>query len=619
MRQHRSVTDSLNSFLYNIREGVLTALRALATLNVIATVITLVYRFGYTHTARELSELMQWYDGLFGMFASLYLTRVLLSFHRRDYFRKTWVEGLLCTLALAHGAVNYATGYKLLEELLKLLSLTNYTLVYQHVLSIYLVIMVSIELTKISTRISDLALKPALTFIMSFILLIGAGTGLLMLPAMTTSGEGTPFLDALFMAVSASCVTGLATVDPGTFYTFKGQLILMFLIQLGGIGIVSFATFFASFMSKGVGLRHQSIIQDFLSTESLNTAKNMLRRIVFITLLIEAIGFVLIFLSWGDEVPFHSLGQKVWYSLFHSVSAFCNAGFSLFCGGLYTDVCTDPTTGQDVLYNVRDLHGLHFVVALLIIFGGLGFEVIEDVFSPEKIRQRLRQPWRMLKLNSQVSLRATSWLLLGGTVGFFILEFDQLTDRTIIEAFNTSFFQSVTCRTAGFNTVDIGLLRPPTLVMFIFLMFIGGSPGSCAGGIKTNTFYLGLLASFANIRGKKRVEIGQRNIPQDTLQKASAILMFAITYNVLAIFLLAITEADNKDISLLQLAFEQVSAFGTVGLTMNLTPALSPWGKVIIIVSMYIGRVGALTLALALSNQVETTNYRYPDGNVMVG
>ncbi|MGB0521567.1 MAG: TrkH family potassium uptake protein [Flammeovirgaceae bacterium] len=631
--------NRLNKLLYGWKDGTLGFVSAISVITVIVAVFHLIYRYGFILTQLEIDNVYSNLDIIFFIFALVYLIRLLFAIQRIDYLKRTWFECVLIMFILANGVANKVFDLKIILYYLELFSVEHSIKSYQDILSLYLTVLIGLELIKISTRISDLNFKPAATFIFSFIILILIGTALLMLPAMTygtpdmSYRDSMPFLDALFTSVSASCVTGLAVVDTGTYFTFKGQLVIMFLIQLGGIGIVSFATFFATFLAKGVGIKHQSIIQDFLSSESLISAKALLRKVIFITISIEFIGFILIFFSWDESLHFRSLGQKVFFSLFHSISAFCNAGFSLFSDGLYTDMLASDTPlfdgdgDRDV--SVKKMYLLHFVIAILIVLGGIGFGTIEDVLSPSKIKDRLIHPWKDLKISSRIALQTTLWLILIGTVGFMVLESHQLRDRTIVEALNTSFFQSVTCRTAGFNTMDFSInsddgssedftggLQKPTIILCIFLMFIGACPGSTGGGIKSSTFFLIARSSFASIKGQERIEIGRRTIPNDLVRKAYSIFMFATTYNIIAIFILTITEAD-KDI--LAIVFEQVSAFATAGLSTGITSDLSSIGKIIIIISMYIGRVGTLTLALALSNKVITNSYRYPDGHVMVG
>ncbi|MEH0156036.1 potassium transporter TrkG [Limibacter armeniacum] len=615
--------EQINKLIYDWEKHAMPVLRGVAGVNSLAAVALLIYRYGFFLTEEETADLFASFDLIFLIFGMVYLTRLLFQLDRWAFIKSTWLEGVLNLFIIIHGAVNYFFGVKLLLSLSLMFSDANPVLQYQHVLSCYLLLMVMTEVTKLSTHLSNLNIKPATTFIFSFLLLIGIGTSLLMLPASTVGPHSMKTLDALFTAVSASCVTGLAVVDTGQFFTFKGQLVILFLAQVGGIGIVSFATFFATFLSKGVGLKHQSIIQDFLSSEDLSSATQLLRRVIFLTLLIELVGTVGLFFSWSEELVFDSFGQKLFYSLFHSISAFCNAGFSLFPDGLNTSILSDDTTEfaiSGMRIDIRRMYGLHMVVAALIIFGSMGFTTIEEVLSPSKIYDRVKKPWKDWRIGTKMALVSTALLLLLGTLAVFILEVDQLRhDKTIVEALITAFFQSVTTRTAGFNTMDFGSMKDSTIIIMMFLMFIGAAPGSTGGGIKCTTFYVLLLSAIGDIRGQKNIIIGRRAISPTVVRKAYSILMFATTYNVFAIFLLSITESGNTDIGILQIAFEQVSAFGTAGISMGITSDLSSWGKVIIIISMYIGRVGTLTLALALSSTVKTNSFRYPEEHVMIG
>jgi trk system potassium uptake protein len=399
-------------------------------------------------------------------------------------------------------------------------------------------------------------------------------------------------------------------VDTATFFTFKGKIVIMFLIQLGGLGIVLFATFFSSFLSSGVSLKQQSIMQDFLSSENLASAKELLRKVVFITILVEFIGFILIFFSWDEDLwdseqKFKGLGDKIFHSAFHAISAFCNAGFSTFTDGMY-----------NLELKTQRLYTIHFILAWLVIFGGLGFTVIEDIFHPKNIRKRLAMPWKKLTHNTAITIKFTFILVAVGTVAFMVFEFQQLRDRTIIEAFITAFFQSVITRTAGFNSLDFATLQNATIVLCIFLMFIGAGSGSTAGGIKVTTFVVILYSSIANISGQKNINIDKRNIPTDIVNRAFAILMFAVSYNSLAIFLLSITESE-KDI--LKVFFELISAFATVGVSMGITAKLSVLGKLIITITMFVGRVGTVTLALALSKKAMSTAFEYPKTHLLIG
>ena len=597
--------EKLLLFVYQNKEAVLRGLSWLRTIASLLALAVFLYYYGFPHPPERLVLLVGVTKSIFGFFVLSYIIRVIFAIHSWQYIRNSLFEAALIVLLLIDIVSVFLFGFNALENLFLNLNIENFTPFYILFIQSYLLLLVGLEVTKVSTSITSIKLKPATTFIYSFLLLLLVGTGLLMLPEMTTKGS-IPFIDALFTAVSAACVTGLAVVDTQTYFTFKGHLVIMLLIQLGGIGILTFATFFALFLKKGVGISHQAMIRDFMSEDSLFNAKGMLQQIVIFTLLIECIGAFLIYLSWDVNTPFYDdAGEMIFQSVFHSISAFCNAGFSLMSGGL----------NEDYLQNA---YILHIVVGMLIIFGSLGFPALRDIFGINNIRARLATPWKKWKLSTRIAVWATFALVLFGMGAFYLLESNTeiLAGKTGFQQLVISFFQSATTRTAGFNTVDIGALTTPTAILFIFLMFIGASSGSTGGGIKTSTFVLILLSVITTIRGKKSLELGGRSISFDLLNKAYTIFIFSATYILVGTFFLAYFEPK---MSVLDLVFEQVSAFCTVGLTRGITPDLSTPGKLILISSMYVGRVGTLTLAFALASRVDSTNYRYPKAHILVG
>lgn len=600
-----AIREKILLFVYQNKETVLRGLSWLRTIASLLALTVFLYYYGFPHPPERLVLLVGITKSIFGFFVISYIIRVIFAIHSWIYIRNSLFEAALIVLLLIDIVSVFLFGFNALENLFLKLNIENFTPFYILFIQSYLLLLVGLEVTKVSTSITSIKLKPATTFIYSFLLLLLLGTGLLMLPEMTTKGS-MPFIDALFTAVSAACVTGLAVVDTQTYFTFKGHLVILILFQLGGIGILTFATFFALFLKKGVGISHQAMIRDFMSEDSLFNAKGMLQQIVIFTLLIECIGAFLIYLSWDINTPFYDdAGEMIFQSVFHSISAFCNAGFSLMSGGL----------NEDYLQNA---YILHIVVGMLIIFGSLGFPALRDIFGINNIRARLATPWKKWKLSTRIAVWASFALVLFGMGAFYLLESNTeiLAGKTGFQQLVISFFQSVTTRTAGFNTVDIGALTTPTAILFIFLMFIGASSGSTGGGIKTSTFVLILLSVITTIRGKKSLELGGRSISFDLLNKAYTIFIFSATYILVGTFFLAYFEPK---MAVLDLVFEQVSAFCTVGLTRGITPDLSTPSKLILISSMYVGRVGTLTLAFALASRVDSTNYRYPKAHILVG
>lgn len=596
------LSSSLNRGLYgskNIVPGIAQGLTYLASAGALG---ALIYGFGFEPDGEAFNSLVLMFDVFFGLFVGSYLIRLLYSFRRFQFLKINIFEGIISIIIIANAITNFFFGNIILKSVFEGLNQQDYAKFYFGFVSVLIITLVIFEIARGVADIRIPNIKPSVTFVSSFIALIGIGTGLLMLPACTIADGSMPFLEALFTATSASCVTGLIVVDTATYFTMKGQLIIMMLIQLGGIGIVTFATFFSSFLGQGVRLTQQLMLQDFLGSETLMTVTGTLRKIVLITFTIEFGTFLLLMATW--EMEFSSIWQKVYYSGFHAISAFCNAGFSLFSNGLYEQP-------------VRFSYVFHLVIVFSVILGSLGFSTIEDLFSPKELRSRLKSPWKDWKIPTKISVYVSAGLLIFGTILFFFLERGHtLSDKNLSEQLITSFFQSGITRTAGFNTVDIAQLQHATYILLLFLMFVGGSTGSVSGGIKTSTFYLIINSVVATLRGRLKIEIGKRYVPKELLFKALSIFFFAASLNVIGVFILSILEPD---IDVLKLVFEQISAFGTVGLSTGITSSLSLGGKIVIIISMFVGRIGTLTFALALSTRISSKNYKYPRANLVIG
>jgi trk system potassium uptake protein TrkH len=530
-------------------------------------------------------------------FTLRYLTLLFYDFHPLHFLKANRVEGAVLLFFILYMMFPTFFNNIIFREIFGHL-VNNHSVV---LLQIYFAFIIGIELSKSGSKISSLNLKPATLLILSFVLLIGAGTGLLMLPEMTV-GHHFSFINSLFTATSASCVTGLIVVDTATFFTLKGKLVIMLLIQLGGINIISFATFFATFSKSSGSIKYQSLMKEFLSTDRLSDSKSVLRSIIEFSLLMETIGTIALYFSWGN-VHFDNWRSQFFNSLFHAISAFNNAGFSTFSNNLAEN-------------GVRNLYGLQIVIILLIFFGGFGFIAMQDAFSLKSIRQRRKMPWKRLNTGTKITLNMSLFLITLGAIVFYILQKNSLSGEPWYQQLVTSVFQSVTTRTAGFNTVNIGKLATPVLIFFIFLMFVGAGPGSTGGGIKVTTFAIIVKSAIATIKGEKSVVFFKRTIPFNTIDKAYSIALFSISMIFISTFFLSITEPG---VDLMKLLFEEFSAFGTVGLSTGITASLSTAGKAIIIASMFVGRIGTLTLAMALSTRVISTKYRYAQTSVMVG
>lgn len=452
-------------------------------------------------------------------------------------------------------------------------------------------------------------LNPAQLFIVSFLGIILVGTFLLMLPKATYAGLN--FLDALFTATSAVCVTGLVVVDTGTYFTTFGQNIILFLIQMGGLGILTFASSFSYFFKGMSSYENQVVLSDMTNAQKIGEVFSNLKRILFITFSIEILGAVFIFFSTTKDM-FSTFLERCFFALFHSVSAFCNAGFSTLSNSLYDE-------------GFRFNYFMQMVVIMLIVLGGLGFPIVINLLKYIKykfkfyffksVTSRQARPW-VINLNSRITLITTASLIVGGTVLFYINEYDNtLAVHHGLGKVVGALFEAVTPRTAGFNNVDMGSLHLSTLMLTILLMWIGASPASTGGGIKTSTFAIATLNFLSLAKGKNRIEVYRREISELSVRRAFAIISLSLFVIGLAILGISIFDSDK---SLMSIAFECFSAYSTVGLSVGITSGLSSASKGIIILVMFIGRVNALTILIALFNKVKYTAYRYPTEEILI-
>ena len=443
-------------------------------------------------------------------------------------------------------------------------------------------------------------MTPARALVLSFALLVLLGGLALKIPGVGRIPH-LPWIDAFFTAASAVCVTGLVTVDTGTAWNTSGQVIILLLIQMGGLGIMTFSVFFYQLVGVKISLRSEFTVRDTFSPARQQNIPRLIRSVIFFTLLIEAVGVVLLLVCWAGDYP---PGKALFLSIFHAVSAFCNAGFSLW---------------PDSLTRFSGRIAVNTVIMFLIVAGGLGFVVISDLVRPKS------RTWR-LNLHSRIVLHTTLVLILIGALWFITMEWNNvLAGKGFVERVAISFFQAVTPRTAGFNTVEYAHLSNATLLMSMALMFIGGSPGSTAGGIKTVTLALLIALAVSRFRGFTRVNIHKHSVGDNVVSRSLAITLISLAVTAAALAGLLMTESGGLDHTqtrdlFLRLMFETVSAFGTVGLSMGVTPDLTPWGKLIIILTMFLGRVGPLTVAMAFVNRSRSARpYNYSREEVMVG
>ncbi|MCP4649033.1 MAG: Trk family potassium uptake protein [PVC group bacterium] len=423
------------------------------------------------------------------------------------------------------------------------------------------------------------------------------GAFLLTLPIATTDGRGADFIDALFTATSATCVTGLIVKDTGTFFSLFGQLIILLLIQVGALGIMTFSITLFVAVGKKISNKEAMAMQEVLDQDSVADILGVVKFIATMTVFVEFLGAAFLFFSFE---PYISDPIQRWYiSVFHSISAFCNAGFSLF---------SDNLTGFALDVNIN------LCISFLIIFGGIGFIVVKDIWDKYILRKRARSIG--VRLHTKLVLTVTLSLLVIGTVLIFFAENNVgLNGLALKDKILMSFFQSVTTRTAGFNTMDIGRLTNASIFSMIILMFIGASAGSTGGGIKTTTFWIILKAFTRHMQNKEDISAFKRKIPDVLLGKALTIFVLSAGLVVLFTYLLSIFES----FSFRDIVFEVVSAFGTVGLSCGITPDFHMGGKILITILMFLGRLGPLTMVLAFAAYKRKINYTYAEEKIMVG
>ncbi|WP_139996429.1 TrkH family potassium uptake protein [Paenibacillus paridis] len=436
--------------------------------------------------------------------------------------------------------------------------------------------------------------SPPRILVSGFALIILLGALLLSMPFASANGDRLPFLDALFTATSATCVTGLVVVDTGTYFSVPGQIILMCLFQLGGLGFMTMATLVALVLRKKISLRERLLLQEAMNQSSMEGIVRLIRRVIVYSLSIELVGAALFASRFAFDMP---IGKAIYFGAFHAVSLFNNAGFDIF--GNYrslTQYVSDPI--------------VNLTAMLLIITGGLGFVVMSDLMEYRKNRK--------LSLHSKVVLSMTGTLIALGTIVIFIFEFSNSKTLGSLDFGGkvlSSFFQSVTPRTAGANTLDYTGIRQATMFFTIILMFIGASPGSTGGGIKTTTFTTLVGAVFAMIRGREDIVFFRHRLGKDRIFKALTITLISLGLVIIVTMILSMTETQP----FIHLLFEATSAFGTVGLSIGVTPELSTVGKVVIALTMFAGRLGPLTLAYALGPRTEKELYRHPEGKITIG
>lgn len=431
---------------------------------------------------------------------------------------------------------------------------------------------------------------------LGFLLIILLGTLLLMLPIASRDGQVTPFFDCLFTATSATCVTGLVVVDTYRHWTMFGQIVILIMIQIGGLGFMAFLTTLSLLAHRKIGLKERSILSESVNAIQLGGIVRLVRIAVLGTFLVEGLGALILSIRFSMEL---GIGRGIYYGIFHAVSAFCNAGFDLM--GYQEEYISLCSYADDWVVNLT--------TSALIIIGGLGFLVWQDILEKKK-------DFRHYRVHTKIVLVTTAVLLAGGALAFFFMEKDGLLKGMRGgERFLTSLFASVTTRTAGFNTTDIAGAKDATKLLYIIFMFIGGSPGSTAGGIKTTTFVLFLLYMKANFQRTRGVNIFRRRIDEDAIKRASAI----VTMNLLLILTVTLIISATQNINLADIALETTSAMSTVGMSSGITRSLNGFSRFLIIFLMYSGRVGSLSVALSFTEKKKVEPFAYPEERILIG
>ena len=543
------------------------------------------------------------------IFVAEKIIRFSNSSSKIDFWRANWFE---IPLLLMLGITAIGAGRWFAPSKAEAVEVRHFAV------GIYLVIQVVAKLCRTSVNMAASGKNPTQTLIASFLVLIISGAGLLMLPLAST-GDNLSFVDALFTATSATCVTGLIVKDTGQDFSLMGQIVILTLIQLGGLGIVVFGAVFALLLGQALSLRESAAMQDLLSTRTLSRIGNMIAFIFIGTILIEAVGTIGLFGMWND-VPgqvANNIHQQYFYSIFHSVSAFCNAGFSLF---------------DDSFISYDKSWGVYVVICPLIILGGLGFGVLYDLVTTATDRVKrvfkklffkryrlLMETPKRLRLQTKIVLSVSACLIVLGMLAILVFErYASGSDSPGKTSVLGALFQSITARTAGFNTVDISATSASSKFILILLMFIGGSPGSTAGGIKTVTLAVVVMTAIAALRKRQEVEMFKRSVRIVVVGRAVTVTLLFLAVLFTATLALSITENTNG-FTMSDIMFEASSALGTVGLTTGITASLTTAGKFIIIATMLIGRLGPLTLLAALTFDLKPARYNYPDEAVIVG
>ena len=585
--------------------GVMTTLTYLAS---ILLIVGLVYEHGFTISVAEAHQLQRLYHGVWIVFLSDISLRIALEYKdtRQTFSKLTWILTFLLYLTLVPVVFHRPEVEGAIQAVWDFLNGRIYHLALLLMLSF-------LNLSYGLVRLLGRRTNPSLILAVSFLIIILIGTGLLMLPRSTVAGIS--WVDSLFISTSAVCVTGLTSVDVASTFTTTGFVIIILLIQIGGLGVMTLTSFFAMFFMGNTSLYNQLVVRDMVSSNSLNSLLSTLVYILGFTLAIEGVGMLAI---WSDihGTMGMDIHEELAFSAFHSISAFCNAGFSTLPGNL----------GNPLLMSGHN--PFYIYISLLIILGGIGFPIL--VNFKDIILYHIRRFWRFLRtwewdgrrfyhlynLNTRIVLIVTFLLLVVGTAGIALFEWNaSFAGMSVADKWTQAFFNASCPRTAGFSSVDLAGLSVQTLLIYLILMWIGGGSQSTAGGIKVNAFAVVVLNLVVVLRGTERVEVFGRELSYDSIRRSNATVV--MSFGVLFVFIFIISILEPK-LSLLTVTFECVSAISTVGSSLNATPLLGSDSKLLVALLMFVGRVGLITLMLGIIKQKKNTKYQYPSGQIII-
>lgn len=588
-------------------QKVLGGIDAVTFLAALALIGGVVYEHGFIISEGAEADLGVLYRTVWGVFLVQTTMHIGLAYREtlKKYRTFTWVLNILLYLTLIP-----VIFFEPESGALKYFWLFLNNRIFQ------LILLLLLSLLRLSSGVIGLLGKrtnPSLILAGSFFLIICIGTGLLMLPRCTV--DGISWVNALFVSTSAVCVTGLVPVDVATTFTSLGQLVIIILIQIGGLGVMTLTCFFAMFFMGNTSVYNQLAVRDMISSDSLSSLLSTVIYILFFTLVIEGAGMLVLFLSIHGTLGM-TVQQEMVFAAFHSISAFCNAGFSTLSENL----------GNPLVMQHHNL--LYITISVLIILGGIGFPILVNfkhiagyhlkrlfyfIRTGKRDRQRIRH---LYNLNTKIVLLTTLILLTGGTIAILLFEWNgAFAGMSMPDKWVQAFFNATCPRTAGFTSIGLTSFSLQSLLLMLLLMFIGGAAQSAAGGVKVNAFAAAVLSLFAVIRGKSRVEVFRRQLSVDSIRRSNATLVMYLMILFLGVFVLSVLEPHA---SLLALVFECTSALSTVGSSLGLTPALGEAGKLFVSLLMFIGRVGVITIVLGFVPPQKHTKYKYPDDNLII-